>query len=115
VLPLIAREIAGIAGERLGLLRAMFHEVSGGSPMALSGMRPIFASTLGQLADYLAGQMDRGTVRRMHPLLALQFVVGPIFFHLVTRPTVEGLAPPSISIEEAVEELVAAALAGLRP
>ncbi|NJD29495.1 MAG: TetR family transcriptional regulator [Chloroflexi bacterium] len=115
VLPLVAREIAGAAGERLGLLRAMFNEASGGSPTALSGMRPIFASTLALLAEYLAAQMAAGRVRRMHPLLALQFFMGPIFFHLMTRPTVEGLAPLPISIGAAVDELVAVGLAGLRP
>lgn len=115
VLPLIAREVAGAAGERQGILRAMFHEVSGGSPTALSGMRPVVASTLGLLAGYLAGQMALGRVRPMHPLLALQFFMGPIFFHLMTRPAVEGLSALPMSAEAAVDVLVDVGLAGIRP
>ncbi|HSL97634.1 MAG TPA: helix-turn-helix domain-containing protein [Candidatus Deferrimicrobiaceae bacterium] len=115
VLPLVARAIAGAAGERLGMFRAMFHEVSGGSSTALSGMRPVFSSTLSILVEYMAGQMARGRIRRMHPLLALQFCIGPLFFHLMTRPAVDGLAPLPMPIETAVDELVAASLAGLRP
>jgi AcrR family transcriptional regulator len=115
VLPLVARSVVGAAGERLGLLRAMFYEVSSGSSTAVSGMRPVFSSTLSVLADYLAGQMALGRVRRMHPLLALQFFIGPLFFHLMTRPAVESLAPLPMPIESAIDELVAAGLAGLRP
>lgn len=115
VLPLVARSVVGAAGERLGLLRAMFYEVSSGSSTAVSGMRPVFSSTLSVLADYLAGQMTLGRVRRMHPLLALQFFIGPLFFHLMTRPAVESLAPLPMPIESAIDELVAAGLSGLRP
>lgn len=38
VLPLVARAIVGVAGERLGLMRAVFMEVTSGSETALSGM-----------------------------------------------------------------------------
>jgi hypothetical protein len=50
----------------------------------------------------------------MHPVLALQAVVGPIFFHLMTRTTLEGLVELP-DPESAVDALVLAALEGLRP
>jgi AcrR family transcriptional regulator len=115
VLPLVARAVVGIAGERLGLLRAVFHEVTAGSDMAVSGLRPVFATTLGALSEYVVGQMAAGRIRRMHPLLAMQTFVGPIFFHLMTRPTVEGLVPLPMSPAAAVDDLVQVSLAGLRP
>lgn len=115
VLPLVARAVVGVAGERLGLLRAVFHEVAGGSTLAVSGMRPVFQATLGVLADYVADQMAAGRIRRMHPLLALQTFIGPIFFHLMTRPTVEGVVTLPMSTATAVDELVEVCLAGLRP
>jgi hypothetical protein len=49
----------------------------------------------------------------MHPILALQAVVGPIFFHLMTRPTIERLVGLPMDPEEAVDELVLAALEGM--
>jgi len=113
VLPLIGRAVVGVAGERLGLMRAIFHEVTSGSLPAMEGMRPIFVQTLGSLADYMAEQMAAGRIRRMHPILALQAVVGPIFFHLMTRPTIERLVGLPMDPEAAVDELVLAALEGI--
>jgi AcrR family transcriptional regulator len=115
VLPLIGRTIVGVAGERLGLMRAIFHEITSGSLPALEGMRPIFLQTLGALAEYIAGQMAAGRIRPMHPILALQAVVGPIFFHLMTRPTIERIVGLPMDPEDAVDQLVATALGGLVP
>ena len=115
VLPLIGRAIVGVAGERLGLMRAIFLEVTSGSLPALEGMRPMFLSTLGALAEYIEGQMRAGRVRPMHPIIALQAVVGPIFFHLMTRPTIERIVGLPVEPADAVDELVASALAGLAP
>jgi AcrR family transcriptional regulator len=112
VLPLIGQAIVGVAGERLGLMRAIFHEVTAGGP-AVAEMGPLFEQTLGILAHYITGQMAIGRVRPMHPILALQAFVGPIFFHLMTRPTIERIVPLPMDHQAAVDELVAAALEGL--
>jgi AcrR family transcriptional regulator len=114
VLPLIGRAVVGVAGERLGLMRAVFHEITARTGPGLEGMGPLFAETLGLLADYMRRQADAGRVRRMHPILALQTVVGPIFFHLMTRPLIERLVDLP-DPEPAVDRLVASALEGLRP
>jgi AcrR family transcriptional regulator len=114
VLPLIGRAVVGVSGEQIGLMRAVFHEVNSKSGPGMDGMGPLFAQTLGMLALYLESQMDAGRVRRMHPILALQAVVGPIFFHLMTRATLErviDLPDP----EAAVDALVLSALEGLAP
>jgi hypothetical protein len=49
----------------------------------------------------------------MHPILALQAFIGPIFFHLMTRPTIERVVPLPVEPEAAVAALVKAGLAGL--
>ena len=115
VLPLVARAVVGVAGERLGLLRAVFLEVTSGSETALAGMRPIFTTTLGMLAEYFAGQMAMGRVKSMHPVVALQAFVGPVFFHLLTRPAIERMTDMPMTTAQAVDELVAVAIAGLTP
>ena len=114
VLPRIGRAIVGVAGERLGLMRAIFHEVTASGP-TLDGMGPLFAQTLGLLAQYMAAQMAAGRIRPMHPILALQAFVGPIFFHLMTRPIIDRVVRLDVDPEVAVDELVVAALEGLRP
>lgn len=114
VLPLIAREVAGLAGERLGLMRAVFLEVTSGSEPAMAGVRPLFRATLGMLAEYLAGQMAAGRVRPMHPVVALQAFVGPIFFHLLTRSAIAHVADLPMTPQQAVDELVEISIAGLR-
>jgi AcrR family transcriptional regulator len=115
VLPQIGRAVVGVAGERLGLMRAVFHEITARAGPGMDGMGPLFAQTLGLLAEYMARQMAAGRIRSMHPILALQALVGPIFFHLMTRPTIERVVDLPIDPEEAVDQLVASALEGLRP
>ena len=114
VLPLIGRAIVGVAGERLGLMRAIFHEVTAGGP-AVAEMGPLFDQTLGLLATYITSQMGIGRIRPMHPILALQAFIGPIFFHLMTRPMIEGIVPLPMDHQAAVDELIAAGLEGLTP
>jgi len=114
VFPLIGRAVVGVAGERQGLMRAIFHEVTAGGP-AVSNLGPLFEQTLGLLARYMSGQMAAGRIRPMHPILALQAFIGPIFFHLMTRPMIEGFVPLPMDPESAVDELVAEALEGLTP
>ena len=62
-----------------------------------------------------AAVAELGAIRPMHPILALQAVVGPIFFHLMTRPVIERAVALDASPQDAVDQLVASALAGLRP
>jgi AcrR family transcriptional regulator len=114
VFPLIGHAIVGVAGERQGLMRAIFHEVTGGSGPVMEGMNPLFESTLGVLAEYIVGQMAAGRIRPMHPILALQALIGPVFFHLMTRPAIERVVGLPVEPEAAVAQLVAASLAGLR-
>lgn len=114
-LPLVARAVVGTAGEHLGLIRAFFHEATVGSGAALAGARPLLEGMIVTLTGYMAEQMEAGRIRRMHPLLALQAFIGPIFFHLMTRPIIDRVVRLDVDPEVAVDELVVAALEGLRP
>ena len=113
LLPLLAQAVAGAAGERLGLLRAVFLEVTAASDDAIFGMRGAFGQTLGLLAAYMAEQMETGQVPRMHPLLAVQAFIGPVFFHLMTRPALERLAPIDMPTQAAIDQLVAVTVRGM--
>jgi AcrR family transcriptional regulator len=113
VLPAIYRMAAATAATRIGLLRAVFFEVTSGSADAMAGAgRPIQAM-IGALGGYLAHQMDAGRLQRMHPTLAAQLLIGPLLFHLFTRPFARQLTGFDLSLEDAVDQMVAAALRGL--
>jgi hypothetical protein len=59
--------------------------------------------------------MRDGRLRQMHPLLALQSFVGPIFFHLITRPVAEQMLGLDIDGEEAVTLLAENWLRAMAP
>ncbi len=109
VLPEIARAVhrtVHAGGEtRAGLLRALFFEVSSLSPDAEEAVRETLLKVIGGMVGYLEAQMQKGRLRRMHPVIALQAFIGPIFFHLITRPAADRLLSMSFDGEQAVVEL----------
>jgi AcrR family transcriptional regulator len=115
LLPLLARSLATAGAPRIGLLRSLFFEVSSLSPDALTGADPRIRQVVGAMSGYLGTQMQAGRLRRMHPLLAAQLLLGPIVFHLVSRAEIDRLGLLDLSIEQAVDEFSAAALRALAP
>lgn len=119
VMPEIARTayriVYGSGETRLGMLRAIFFEVSSVAPDAEESAREAMRTILGSVGAYLMAQMTSGRLRPMSPLLALQSFIGPIFFHVLTRPLVERLLGIDIDGEQAVTELAESWLRGMRP
>jgi AcrR family transcriptional regulator len=109
VMPEIARTIFrtvyGSGETRVGMLRAMLFEVSSLSPDAEDSAREVMSTILGSVGAYVMTQMESGRLRRMHPLLALQAFIGPIFFHLLTRPMFQRVLSFEFDGEPAVTEL----------
>lgn len=118
VMPEVARAILRTvlqSGEnRTGLLRALFFEVSRLSPDAEEATRQAISRVFASLAGYVLGQMSAGRLRAVHPLLALQMFVGPIFFHLMTRQAAEQVLGMEISADEAMDVLAGAWLRAMR-
>lgn len=119
VMPEIARTIYrtvhGSGETRLGLLRAVFFEVSSLSPDAEESAREAISTVIGSVGAYVLTQMTSGRLRRMSPLLALQAFVGPIFFHVLTRPLVRRVLGVEIDGEQAVTELAESWLRSMKP
>ena len=113
VLPEIARTAARVAWPRIGILRSLIYEVTSQSPDAVAGADPRLRQLLGSVSRYLATQMAAGRMRRMHPLLAAQMLMGPLVFHLLSRAEIERLGGLDVSLEAAVEELSQATLRAL--
>jgi AcrR family transcriptional regulator len=109
VMPEIARTVYrtvyGGGEPRVGMLRTVFFEVSSLAPDAEEAIREVLGTILGSMGGYVMAQMSAGNLRRMSPVLALQMFIGPIFFHLLTRPAVERVLSLDIDGEQAVTEL----------
>src|SRR5579859_1671730 len=85
----VYRTVYGGGENRTGLLRALLFEVTGMAPDAEEAAREVIFKMAGALGMYIATQTAEGRLRRTHPMLALQAFVGPIFFHLITRPVLK--------------------------
>jgi AcrR family transcriptional regulator len=119
VMPEIARTVhrvfLGRGENRIGLLRALFFEVSALTADTEDAAEDAIRRVVGSIAVYLAGQMSAGTLRQMSPLLALQSFIGPIFFHLLTRQVAEKVLALNTDGEQAVTQLAETWLRGMKP
>jgi AcrR family transcriptional regulator len=111
----VFRVVAGPEAPGLGLMRSIFFEVSSVSPEAEAAAHDLISTVLGSVGAYLMRQMMEGRLRQMHPLLALQSFIGPIFFHLLARPLVERVLGMDIDGEQAVTTLAESWLRAMKP
>ena len=113
VMPAIARAVAQRLHARMGMVRALFLEVTGRGPDTTEAVEFVFAGGLGALLDYLGAQMDAGRLRRMHPMLGLQGFAGPILMHLLTRELAAERLGLVVPLDDAVTELAMAWVRGM--
>ncbi len=111
----VYRTVYGSGEPRIGLLRAVFFEVSSLAPDAEESVRVAMQTIIGSVGAYVMTQMTSGRLRPMSPLLALQSFIGPIFFHVLTRPLVERVLGVDVDGEQAVTELAESWLRSMRP
>jgi AcrR family transcriptional regulator len=114
VLPVLLEIVNRVAVARLGVMRALMFEVTAGTPEAVDAAQALLPM-LGDITSYLAAQMDAGTIRRMHPILAAQALVGPLIFHQVLRSIAAPLVGLDIRSEAAAAAFAGIALRGLAP
>jgi AcrR family transcriptional regulator len=100
---------------RIGILRAIFFEISSLSPDAVEAVHDALRTVVGSFALYVMEHMRAGRLRKMHPVLALQSFVGPIMFHLLTRSLAERMLGLHIDGEQAVTELAENWLRAMTP
>jgi hypothetical protein len=111
----VYRTIYAGGESRVGVLRALFFEISSLSPDTAEGAQDAIRGLVGSLAFYVMSQMRDGRLRQMHPLLAIQLFVGPIFFHLLTRPLAERMLGLDIDGEQSVTLLAESWLRAMEP
>jgi AcrR family transcriptional regulator len=105
------RTVAG----RTGLVRTLLLEVTSMTPETQQAFTETGLRAFGTFARYLAAQMAAGQLRRMHPMLALQSLVGGVMFHLLAS-SVLSQATVQVPAGEAAALLFAQVwLRGMRP
>jgi AcrR family transcriptional regulator len=96
VIPEVARALGEALSGRTAVLLRMVFEMVRGDPDAAGAVQRAMARGLPDLTAYLDRQMAAGRLRRMHPVLAVQLLAGPIVMHEITRPLAAmiGFTPP---------------------
>ena len=112
---IVYRVVTGPDAPRIGLLRAIFFEVSSLSPDAEAAAQELATAVFASVGAYVMRQMQAGRLRMIHPILALQSFVGPIFFHLMTRPLAERVLGLNMDGEAAVTALAEGWLRSMKP
>jgi AcrR family transcriptional regulator len=100
---------------RTGIVRTLLFEVTSMTADSRDAFRETGLRAFGVLAAYLAQQMDAGRIRRMHPVLAVQSLIGPVMLHLLARPVLDQVIPGAPRGETAATELAGTWLLAMRP
>lgn len=114
VMPAVGHALSGAMADRAGLLLRIVFEMAKGDPDATEGITRSMGRGLPDLVRYLSEQMAAGRLRRMHPVVALQLLAGPIVAHQLTRPLAK-LIGFGASPEEVVDQIVRAWLRAMAP
>lgn len=105
------RTVAG----HTGIVRTLLLEVTSMTPEAAQAFSETGLRAFGTFAQYLAGQMAAGRLRRMHPLLAVQSLVGGVMFHMLAAPVMSQATVEVPAGEEVVLQFAQVWLRGMRP
>jgi AcrR family transcriptional regulator len=105
------RTVAG----HTGIVRTLLLEVTSMTPEFAEAFAETGLVAFGTFAQYLAGQMAVGRLRRVHPMLAVQSLVGGVMFHLLAAPVMSQGMVDVPAGEEVVLQFAQLWLRGMRP
>jgi AcrR family transcriptional regulator len=105
------RTVAG----HTGLVRSLLLEVTSMNPESYGAFAETSLRAFGTFAQYLAGQMAAGRLRRMHPMIAVQSLVGGVMFHMLAAPVMSQGAIDVPAGEDVVLQFAQLWLRGMRP
>jgi AcrR family transcriptional regulator len=114
VVPEVARAAARALDGRAGIVRTLVFEATGASQEATEAVRYLVDSGVAVVLGYVVEQMSAGRLRTMHPLLAIQSLVGPVVVHLITRGVLEREIGFAVPFEDVVVELAGHWLRAMR-
>jgi len=112
VLTRILTAVVAAITPRFALFRTIMLEAFQNPAMGAAVARNVLGVVLPIIGGYLTRQMAAGHIRQMHPALAIQSLIGPLFIHLLTREMFASqfaVAPP---IETVIAHIVTTFLDG---
>lgn len=115
VIPEIVRTAYRTVAGRSGIVRTLLLEVTSMTPDASQAFTETGLRAFGTFARYLAGQMAAGRLRQMHPMLAVQSLVGGVMFHLLAGPVMSQATVDVPAGEEVAVQFANIWLRGMRP
>jgi len=105
------RTVAG----HTGIVRTLLLEVTSMTPDVAEAFAETGLRAFATFAQYLASQMAAGRLRRMHPMLAVQSLVGGVMFHMLAAPVMSQATIDVPAGEDVVLQFANLWLRGMRP
>jgi AcrR family transcriptional regulator len=105
------RTVAG----HTGIVRTLLLEVTSMTPDVAQAFAETGVRAFATFAQYLAGQMAAGRLRRMHPMVAVQSLVGGVMFHMLAGPVMSQATVDVPAGEDVVLQFANLWLRGMRP
>jgi AcrR family transcriptional regulator len=115
VIPQIVLAAYRTVARRRGIVRTLLLEITSMAPETQHVFAETAVPAFATLGGYLAAQMAAGRLHRMHPMLAVQSLVGGVVLHLLTEPVFSQAGMDAPGGEEAVLQLAQLWLRGMRP
>ena len=115
VMAALARSLAQAGPVRIGVMRSVLFETSGGPGGGNEEFLDEAYLNVQVIIRYLERQMDAGRFRKVDPVLAMQAFLAPVMFHAVSRPVLEQYGLVNISLEDAVQALTDGWLRAMAP
>lgn len=111
----LVERVGGLLSGRPGLVRALFIALTSLDPDTDEGIQLAFSRGFNELIGYMVREMQRGRLRPMHPLIAIQSLVGPILMHLMARGLVDRMFGEQLPTGLAMRQLADNWLLAMRP
>ena len=115
VMATLARSLAQAGEVRIGVLRSVLFETSGGPGGGNEEFLDAAYLNVQVIIRYLERQMEAGRFRTVDPVLAMQAFLAPVMFHAVSRPVLEQYGLLNMSLEDAVQSLTDGWLRSMAP
>jgi AcrR family transcriptional regulator len=115
VIPEIVLTAYRTVAAHTGVVRTLLLEVTSMTPEASQAFAETGLRAFGTFAQYLAGQMAAGRLRRMHPMIAVQSLVGGVMFHMLAAPVLSQATVDVPAGEDVVLQFANVWLRGMRP
>jgi AcrR family transcriptional regulator len=112
VLIAILTAIVAAITPRFALFRTIMLEAFQNPAMGAAVARNVLGVVLPMVGGYLTRQMAAGRLRSMHPALAIQSLIGPLFIHLLTREMFASQFAVTPPIETVITHIVTTFLDG---